>query len=536
MELPVVETWTRFEDSLQWRLHDTYYAQRGTGAWLEHEIPYLSTSNIAQARHMVRIYQALVAQAERARQLEAVRDRAEGDDVEDLAVLEIGAGSCHFAASFTRALAEADPELAARTHFIASDYATKGLRQAAEAPYLKEWVDQGRVVLARYDASRPGELYGLEGERLSMPGFVMVVANYVCSAIAMSPLQKRADTWHELWVETRAFGEINDDAGLAVLAHRPGAHGLLEHHNDWRAVDAQVALGPIHAAAVAAAVGDEPYATLSYPRRYFDFLMSFPALVPGGAFVTCDYGHLAPPYLRGLVDKPPQQYGNSLGQPVMFGVFAPFARAAGMDIALSKGVTDRLHLAVLGREPLSRALRESLDEGRVLGSAMTDLLLDFVQAARLLSREGESLSATRFLERCVRIDPTNPQYRSDLADVALDEGLGALALEHIEVGQRLAPGGFDWHFMRGRAHYLCGELDRARAAYEDSLAEVQHPQTYRNLAAVYGEERRFPEAFECIRRALALAPGDHRTLDSIHDLERRLKILAEAAQTAGATL
>lgn len=507
MELPVVETWTRFEDSLQWRLHDTYYHQRGTGAWLEHEIPYLSTSNIAQARHMVRIFQALVA----------------GRDDEELAVLEIGAGSCHFAGSFTRALFDADPALAERTHFVASDYSTKGLRQAAESAYLKDWVDQGRVVLARYDASRPDELHGLEGERLSMPGFVMVVANYVCSAIAMSPLQKRLDTWHELWVETRAFGDVGD---LELLAHRSGAHGLLEHKNDWRPIDAATALGPIHTAAVNAAAGDEPYATVFYPRRYFDFQLSFPALAPGGVFVTCDYGHLAPPALRGLIEKGPQQYGNSLGQPVMFGVFAPFARAAGMDLALTTGVTDRLHIAVAGRDPLPAGLRDALDGGRWLGSHTSDLLLDFLQAARLLSREGESLSATRFLERCVHIEPLNPQYRSDLADCALDEGLGTLALEHIEFGRRLSPTGYDWHFMRGRAHYLRGELDLARAAYEASLAEVQHPQTYRNLAAVYGEERRFAEAFECIRRALALAPGDQRTLDSIHDLERRLKILA----------
>lgn len=520
MEHPIAEPWTRYEDSIQWRIHHAYYQQRGAGAWLEHEIPYQSTSNIAAVQRHVRLFTALVA--------ERISDD-DGDAHETLWVLEVGAGSGHFAANFLRALESHSPDIAARTRYVASDYSPKSLSDLHRSRHLATQVEAGRVIPALFDLNVGGPLRDLAGAPLVLPpyaAFSLVVANYVCSAIAMTPLQKDHGRWSELWVETR---ERSGDSRLAdetpeALAARPNGLAELPRTSAWQSLDTDLvtAFGHFHGRIIDAAAAGYDQATLFYPRRYFDFLRTLEPLTPDALLVTCDYGSVRNSVIRGHFGRPPQHYGNSLGQSVMFALFDDFAKAAGYAVMRSQHELDSVHIAVVARRGLADSVRAALDVGRLLGKNESDTLLDLAAAARNFAARDESLAAMRCYQACIAIDPDNARIRHDLAELALTDQRGQLALMHLLAGVAIEPDGYDWDFMLGRAHYQCGSSHDARIAYERSLALDPHPQTWLNLGAIHRDERRPEEALRCFREALALDPTEVRAASAIVALEALL--------------
>ncbi|MEZ0229591.1 MAG: hypothetical protein ACAI25_13260, partial [Planctomycetota bacterium] len=56
----VLEDHVPYDRSAIWRIHDAYFAERGSKAWTEGEIPFYATSNYAIARQHARAIIALV--------------------------------------------------------------------------------------------------------------------------------------------------------------------------------------------------------------------------------------------------------------------------------------------------------------------------------------------------------------------------------------------------------------------------------------------------------------------------------------------
>ena len=75
---------------------------------------------------------------------------------------------------------------------------------------------------------------------------------------------------------------------------------------------------------------------------------------------------------------------------------------------------------------------------------------------------------------------------------------------------RLAPDIASAHSGSGAAYWMLGEVDQARSAWDRSLALKPSRQAYTNLGLRYYYGGRFDDAVQMQRKALELAPDDHR--------------------------
>lgn len=528
----IVEPWVPFEHSVIWRLHDAYFAQRGPAAWTLNEVPSYSTSNLASARRHARLFAALVVDLEAAGTITP-------DDI--LWVLEPGCGSGLFAAHFMHAI-DTDLELAPlapRVRYVIADYSVKNLREVLETPRVAPLATAGRLVAARFDALRPGELERLDGAsppRFESPKFAFVVTNYVCCVLPMHHLQKHEDDrWHALWGECHAEvpeGAASDEDAArayvdAMLADATGTHiqRELEVAFQWRplTVDLRVHLGSdLHARILRRATADIPLATVGYPTPYFDFMLGvIPLLLPGAAILTNDYGSPSAGTLRGHYERRPQRYGNSLAQDVNTSLFDAFAAETGWSVLRSTGLLDSLHAVLALPAPPGPAVQARFAEEYGRRPATEDLL-DFTAAARVFAQRKEGTRALRYLMRAAELDSQNALLRYQVGEAALAENLPELALEHLTVGLELDDEAGDWEFMIGRALSTLSRLDEARTWYERSLQREDHPVTWTNLGTLHAHQGRFADAWRCYDRAMMLDPKYERAKERMEILKGKV--------------
>jgi tetratricopeptide (TPR) repeat protein len=83
------------------------------------------------------------------------------------------------------------------------------------------------------------------------------------------------------------------------------------------------------------------------------------------------------------------------------------------------------------------------------------------------------------------------------------------ALHHFEAAQRLDPGCARAYAGHGATLALMGQTARAFESYWESLRiQPEQPRIYGALAAMYVDQGRADRAADCLRQAIALAPGD----------------------------
>lgn len=515
---------TPFDQSRHWRLHFAYFEQRGLDAWRSGEIPFYATSNFAVARQHARLLAALVAD------LEASGALLPTDPV---GVLEGGGGSGLFAANLLDAL-HADPEFAAlapRVVYVLTDYAEINVRQAAATPRLAPWVAAGRVRLARYDLNHPAALDLLDGAPLDLR-FALVFTSYVSCVLPMKHLQRRPDgSFHELAVEITADvddPELTPDDVIADLARDATRHNLhrnLELHFSWLPVDldALFPTAPHHAAVVRAILAGLDDATVGYPYGYFDFLAGIaPALLPGGAILTVDYGSTRKSRLAGNFERRPQSYGNSIAQDINFTVYDGLAPVLGWDVLRTTEDLASTHASLVSHTPFGPRTRAAFAAG-YLGRTASDDLLDYSAVAKICFQRKEYQRALRFYERSVELDPKNLELRYRLGEVAMEAGFPELAVEHLRLGyamdsERL----WDFDFTLGRALVLVGEYAEAIPWYERSLARGEHPVTHTNLGVLFAQAGRLAEAHHAFKRALELDPGHARAAERMAQLKEQI--------------
>lgn len=503
----LIEAFTPYNDSLMWRVHHAYFAQRGAAVWTEREIPSQGTSNSAQARLHVRLFMALVAD------LEAAGTLRPGAPV---AVLEAGSGSGEFAANFVAALADADPHLAERTRYLMSDYVARTMREAAALPRVAPWVAAGRIVPALFDLMAPDAVRDLEGAVLD-DAIALVITNYVCCALPMKPLQLHAPgDWRAPWVETRGLLGVGEDAAAFVErligdATRPDLLASLETRWEWRplAAEAWAALGPFHQAVLAEATAGLEQATLFYPAVWLDFLRGVgERLLPGGVVVTNDYGYVGQDRIDGLHERRPERFANCLGQEVQFVIFAAAAAVAGWDILRSSDPLDEVHHAWVGPRGIGAKARAEHERKHLWGRPEWAHMLDFQAAAEHFQRHGDPEHALRFWQRCAAIDPQHPDFHYHIGETALDLRQVALAERHLLIGFELDEERFDWEHMLGRVAATAGERENAKMWFKRSFAREQHPVTCVNLSDLALDEGDLGGAYRWLERALALAPDN----------------------------
>ncbi len=478
----LAEPFVRIDHSPLWRLHAAWWAERGAAPFATGEVPSLATSNGVAASERAAFYAALVAR---------LTERGSIADDAPLSVLEIGAGDGRFAANFLRALAEGDAaarSLLARTRYLLTDASQRVVDEAAASPRLAPWVSAGVVRPARLalDAAAPAP---------TDAPLVLVIANYVASAVPAVHLQRHADgSYRTLMVQLSPRTPI--PRSLADVDVEPA----------WEPVALDACCDdPRHAEVIGRLTRGLAEVTLAYPDRYIDFLLRLaPDLAPGGVIVTTDCGHADERALYGHFTPALHTYGGSLTEALHFPVLDAFAAALGWGVARTDEPLDPLHTAILipsGPDAaVAAAFDAHLDTGRVMA------LMDTRAAGAYSLDDGEHRRALRCYLRCVAMDPWEPEHRYRVGLAAIADEYYALAIHHLLVGwDEDLERRWDIAFELGRAHALVGEPDAAVTWYRRSVEHAPHPVTWANLAHLLRTLGRDAEAAEAERRAAASA-------------------------------
>jgi tetratricopeptide (TPR) repeat protein len=172
-------------------------------------------------------------------------------------------------------------------------------------------------------------------------------------------------------------------------------------------------------------------------------------------------------------------------------------------------------LAFVGDEQLDSATVEitellatlrAEDEARVLdiyeSKAMLEHALGMLYNARRRPAE-----ARRAWERALEEDLSMYPARAELARMALREGRGAEAAEHMAQVVEIAPGDAVMHFEHGNALVAAGRRDEAIAAYMRATQLEPHwADPYLRLGLALGEASRPEKAVWALRAYLDRAP------------------------------
>lgn len=514
----VIETSRPFEESVLWRLHDSYFAQRGHQAWRHGDIPWLSTNNHAfalqHASFLVELAKELVATGKL------------GAD-EPVRVVEGGCGTGLFAANFVRGFKECAPPGMALRYYV-TDASAVNVREAAESHHLRAFVEEGVVVPATFDLRDPASLRPLTDE--AFDGRVtLFINNYVCCVIPMTHFQRNADrSWSRLCVDVRADitaeGLEGEEAVAAYLDRHATRNGLMKGLEiDWRWLPAGadgLLADPLHRAILEEAVAGVETATVGYPKGYIEFMRAVaPQLLPGGVIMTNDYGTVDLRKLGGLREWRPQFYGNTFNQDVNLGILGVFARQAGWDSVMTPHDLGSVHSAVLapgGLGPLARAAFEA----RYRRVGASDMLLDFSHAAKHYQQKKETGRALRFNLLCVELDPNNAEHRYRVGETAIELGLFDIAIEHLLRGFELDPTpAWDFEFQLGRAYCLVDDNATALDWYARSQERAPHAVTLANMGMIHASAGRHREAWLQFRKALDLDPTYQRAIERLDALK-----------------
>lgn len=510
----ILEDFVPYEQSSLWKIHDSYFAQRGGAAWSAGEIPSLATSSYAMARQQAKLLVALV------RELEG-RGALTAD--EPVRVLEVGSGSGKFAAMFLRALergcGERGRALLGRTRYLITDYSAMNLRDALAHPDLAPRVTAGLVTGALLDLRRPHELATLDGAPIH-DRFAAVIANYVCCVLPLRTFKKSGQDFFERRVRIAleaelASGETPEGAArrnLEAILATPTAPALmagLQLFFDWAPVDlARAFASPETREVIASTVRNFPEATVQYPTAFLDFTLSVrDRLVPGGVLVVNDYGTVELDDLEGERERRPAHYGNTLNHGVDFPIFDVFCKHHALDLVRTTNPLFSVHTAAIGYgAELSPEFRKAFRRIYVRNDEGLSLL-ELQAAADAAVKRADHGTAARLYERCVRLEPDSSDMLFALGENSFEAGQTRLALRCLLRGRRLdRDKRRDFDFALGRVYMRLHRFERARRAFERSVLREDDPSTRSNLGRVSEILGDREAAFRHFCRSLELAP------------------------------
>jgi tetratricopeptide (TPR) repeat protein len=543
-----LEEFIPYDRSLQWRLHDAYFARRGAAAWTAGEVPYHATSNFAIARQHALFLDALASDLEKSGALRKG---------EPFHVLEVGSGLGRFAANLFRAIDEgrcgaAGKRLAPRLRYILSDYSEASIREAVRVTGLEKYATAGRLIPALFDLRKPRELYDLSRRTIAVP-LAATIANYVCDAAPAKVIRKTKDgAYAEKYVRVVAEVEESESTNPAAAerilreyleksATRPGFLKDLQPEIEWRSTElGAIFPQPFHATVMKRLLDAWPETTIVYPYVFLDFLRAVEQrMLKGGVAIVNDFGSPESRDSKGLSDRRPSIYdGNAIFHGVHFPIFDEFAVAAGLSVARTKKPARSIHSALV---QYSRELRPAVRSAHhrfIVERQDGEDLIDFSTAAREEYRLERYARAVRLYERCLKLDPGSAELLYRTGEACVDAGLPGEALKYLKRGRSL-PGGADWDFdfQIGRAFYRLERLKDAAASYTESIAKRDDPVARTNLGAVYEEWGKPKDAYREYKKALDLDPKYERATTLLNALvhawaEKTLRVTEKGPASA----
>ncbi len=515
----LLEDWTPYDQSVQWRIHHRYFGERGLGAWQDGEVPWYQTNNAAIAGDSAELLLALVL---------AQQDAGQLSSADSVVVLEVGAGIGHFAANFCTHLAErsgqAGKALLQRLTYLFSDYAESSVRQALATPALEPWVKRGVVQPAHYDLRTPALLRHLDRPD-PPPPVTLVIASYVCDVMPCKILQRQENQWMQQVVRVLAPGHAegtDPDELLAQLLQRTPTADVRSEiavDYDWQATDLQQIFQDDDRAVLEATVAGLDEVTLAYHGPFYTFLREVgPVLAKGGAVLVHDYGPVSKQRLRGRIEKRPSTYGNSLSHEVPFAVLDAFAAQAGWQLQRTVDPLASLQTALLRRD-VRESRQIQRDFQRIFEAQHGEQLVDHGLAARHFADQKQFSVAARFYRRALQDDPKNLDLLYKFADACLDAALPEVAQPALLQGQALdLQHRHDFEFQIGRSYAQLSEYESAIAWYQRSLQHDDHAVTHTNLGAIYEQQGKLGEAYREFRTAQLIDPSYTRAQERLERL------------------
>jgi tetratricopeptide (TPR) repeat protein len=200
-----------------WELQRRYFRERGPEAWRSGEVPHYVTNNPFMAETYARLVLALARDRLRL-------DGGAAQPEEPIHVVELGAGSGRLAYHFLRRLEAISADEGVEpppVRYVLSDFAEANLAHWRRHPWFARDFAAGRLDIARFDLTAPGDLkLELSGAVIG-PGALaaplVVIANYVFDSVPQDVFRIRKG---RLWRAEMAAAAPGDcaDPGQALAA------------------------------------------------------------------------------------------------------------------------------------------------------------------------------------------------------------------------------------------------------------------------------------------------------------------------------
>ncbi len=161
----------------------------------------------------------------------------------------------------------------------------------------------------------------------------------------------------------------------------------------------------------------------------------------------------------------------------------------------------------------------------------------YLGLARSQGAIGNLAEAETAYKKVQELDPRNHEARSALANLYYVNGETASAAREMEAALKVRPKDAGGWFTLGHLYGDLLQVDRSAEAFQHvTRLAPQRPDGWRALGRVHWHQGRLAEAESTLKRALALRPGDARTLLWLAQIYLRLPETLENRRRAEETL
>ncbi len=317
MALSLLEDYKRYDESLIWRIHRSYFFERGIQAWSKGEVPYSGLSSYEEAYKKARLFADNLQQ---------------GPKTVPVRVLELGAGYGEFARNFLKAFAqicnqEGLPYYEQLEYYV-SDFSETNIRELANSGRLRTYgtLDlSSRIKFALYDALDKNSLMDAETHLgLSEHRFDLILANYVLDQFKVRIfVRSQSLTLAQSSSETASrykyfekYLALYDKPQHIALYHKRKKLKSISKPYQYRELDLEDELEPKDFQILNSCFRAASSSAVSYPYEALLVLQNCLALLkPSGVIICSDFNSSSK---AGFDPLEPCYYANSLAEGVNF--------------------------------------------------------------------------------------------------------------------------------------------------------------------------------------------------------------------------
>ena len=520
--MSMLQNFVPYHKSILWKIHNSYFSQRGIAAWEEGDIPHYSTNNYPMARQHAKFCVQAFSQ---------LIENGVLHKSDPIYILEIGSGIGTFLVNFVKALrndcADLGLQLLPRIKYIFSDYSKTSVAEATQKESIKILVNEGMVIPAIFDLCNPTILRTLDGEEIENP-LSMIISNYVCCVSPVRQFLFENKKWKELHVKVTTPSseqESNDSQTVTDILSEATTNfeflKELELQYKWQKCTLESEFSKkSHAEILKILSSGQQKVSICYPYTFVDFMEAMSSrIIEGGIFLINDYGNTMGDGAGTLEKKSAQMYGNTMNHAVHFSLFHALAKHFGWGCVSTPDPVRSIHHACVSNSSLPSTIVK-LFEDNYVRCLDGENILDFEKLANKFVEKKDYENAIKFFIRCSLLDAENPKHFYNAAEACIDADHYIAAKNYLMQGlQKQNAHQFDFEFQLGRACALLENDDEAIEWYTKSLTKENHPVTHTNIGAIYMRRKKFKNAYYHFHAAKELEPKNQRVSKKLEELK-----------------